>query len=338
MPLSEMYGARSSSLTFAPMACYADGKSEIPHLINLIIVMRRHREMEYIVHRKTILIAVCVLVSAVLGPLATEAGPPNVRTSQFDQQWLDTVVSIERLLDGAKEVPVGTGFIVITARKHLLLVTAKHVVQDDKGRLLSDLAYRVNRAGGSSQLLKDADLVKAGGAWFLAPHDDIAVRFMPFVQGASVKAMPLDRFIEETQVEAGTPLVALGFPMGLRSVDHALPIARRGMVGRADSKSLLADLFVFPGNSGGPVLYVPAFKTGGVTFGGAEIVGAEMLIGIVSSFIPYQDVAVSKQTRRPRVVFEENSGLANLVPAWVLKGFITTGSVDSFDQKLSIQK
>lgn len=289
--------------------------------------------------RKTIFIIECVLVSTILVSLAAEAGPPTLRTSQFDQQWLDTVVSIERLPDGTKEFPVGTGFMVATAHGHLLLVTAKHVVQDDKGRLLSDLAYRVNRAGNSSQLLRDVDLVKAGaGTWFLAPQDDVAVRFVPVVQGASLKAMPLERFIEQAQVEAGTPLAALGFPMGLRSLDHALPIARRGMVGRAGSNSLLADLFVFPGNSGGPVLYVPAFKTGGVSFGGAEVVRAEMLVGIVSSFIPYREVAVSEQTRRPRIVFEENSGLANLVPAWVLKGFITTGSVDSFDQKLGVQE
>jgi hypothetical protein len=291
------------------------------------------------VHRKTILVIVCVLVSAVLGPLAAKAASPTLRTSQFDQQWLDTVVSIERLPDGTKEFPVGTGFFVATARDHLLLVTAKHVVQDDKGGLLTDLAYRVNRAGGSSQLLRDADLVKAGvGTWFLAPQDDVAVRFVPIVGGASVKAMPLDRFIEQSQVDAGPPLAALGFPMGLRSLDHALPIARRGMVGRADSNSLLADLFVFPGNSGGPVLYVPAFKTGGNSFGGADLVRDEMLVGIVSSFIPYSEVAISEQTRRPRVVFEENSGLTNLVPAWVLRKFITTGAVDAFDQKLGAEK
>jgi hypothetical protein len=143
-------------------------------------------------HRKTIFIIVCVLVSAVPGLLAAEANPPTLRTSQFDQQWLDTVVSIERLPDGTKEVPVGTGFIVKTAHNQLHLVTAKHVVQDDKGRLLSDLAYRLNRAAGSSQLLRDADLVKAGaGARFDAPQDDLAVRFVPVVQGASVKAMPL---------------------------------------------------------------------------------------------------------------------------------------------------
>lgn len=36
------------------------------------------------------------------------------------------------------------------------------------------------------------------------------------------------------------------------------------------------------------------------------------LIGIVKSYIPFQDVAISQQTKRPRVIFEENSGLANV--------------------------
>jgi S1-C subfamily serine protease len=281
----------------------------------------------------------CALVVGFASPSTSESNPPVVRTSQLDQQWLDTVVSIERLLVAGKEVPIGTGFVVASTRNHLILVTAKHVVHDADGKLLGDLAYRLNRTGSSSQLLKDADLVQAGGgSWFASQQDDVAVRFLPIVQGASVKAIPLDRFIEERQVEAGTPLAALGFPMGLRSVDHAMPIARRGMVGRAASTVVLADLFIFPGNSGGPVLYVPAFKTGGISFGGAEVVRQEMLIGMVSSFIPYSEVAVSMQTKRPRVVFEENSGLANLVPAWVVRNFITTGEVKAMDDKLGATK
>jgi hypothetical protein len=53
-------------------------------------------EKGFIVLPKTILIIVCVLVSPVPTLLAAEANPPILRTSQFDQQWLDTVVSIER--------------------------------------------------------------------------------------------------------------------------------------------------------------------------------------------------------------------------------------------------
>ena len=281
----------------------------------------------------------CALVVGFASPCMSESSPPVVRTSQLDQQWLDTVVSIEQLSVAGKEVPIGTGFLVLSTRNHLILVTAKHVVLDADGKLFADLAYRVNQIESSSRLLKDADLVQAGaGSWFLSRQDDVAVRFLPVPRGSSIKAIPLDRFIEESQVEAGTPLAALGFPMGLRSVDHAKPIARRGMVGRADSTVVLADLFIFPGNSGGPVLYVPAFKTGGISFGGAEVVRQEMLIGMVSSFIPYSDVAVSRHTKRPRVVFEENSGLANLVPAWVVRNFIATAEVDSLDTKLGVTK
>lgn len=272
-------------------------------------------------------IVACALVVGFASPCMSASSPRVVRTSQLDQQWLDTVVSIERLPVAGKEVPIGTGFVVLSTRNHLILVTAKHVVHDADGKLLGDLAYRLNRIGGSSQPLKDADLVRTGvGSWFASQQHDVAVRFLPIVQGVSIKAIPLDRFIEEPQVEAGTPLAALGFPMGLRSVDHAKPIARRGMVGRTDSTVVLADLFIFPGNSGGPVLYVPPFKMDSFSFGMA-IVWQEMFIGIVSSFIPYREVAVSMQTKRPRVVFEENSGLANLVPAWVVRNFITTGEV-----------
>ena len=38
------------------------------------------------------------------------------------------------------------------------------------------------------------------------------------------------------------------------------------------------------------------------------------LIGIVAAYLPYQDVAFSLQTKRPRVIFEENSGLAVVFP------------------------
>jgi hypothetical protein len=33
------------------------------------------------------------------------------------------------------------------------------------------------------------------------------------------------------------------------------------------------------------------------------------------SYIPYEDIAYSLQTKRPRIVFEENSGLTKVLPA-----------------------
>ena len=35
-------------------------------------------------------------------------------------------------------------------------------------------------------------------------------------------------------------------------------------------------------------------------------------IGIIGEYLPYQEVAISTQTGRPRVVFEENTGLSRV--------------------------
>ena len=42
------------------------------------------------------------------------------------------------------------------------------------------------------------------------------------------------------------------------------------------------------------------------------------LIGVVIDYRPYIDTAVSQQTRRPRISFEENSGLADVRPVDVV--------------------
>lgn len=47
---------------------------------------------------------------------------------------------------------------------------------------------------------------------------------------------------------------------------------------------------------------------------GTKAVNRAYLLGIVAAYLPYQDVAISSQTRRPRVIFEENSGLASVFP------------------------
>ena len=65
-----------------------------------------------------------------------------------------------------------------------------------------------------------------------------------------------------------------------------------------------------PGTSGGPVINKPEI----ISITGTKSANQSNLIGIVKSYIPYQDIAVSKQTGRPRVIFEENSGLATVHP------------------------
>jgi len=104
--------------------------------------------------------------------------------------------------------------------------------------------------------------------------------------------------------------------MGLVNVDRQYVIVRNGSVARIRdtydkrSKEFIVDAFVFPGNSGGPVLNRPQ----AIGLKGTNINTSTNLIGMVKSYIPYKDVAVSRQTGRATVVFEENTGLTSVIP------------------------
>jgi hypothetical protein len=69
---------------------------------------------------------------------------------------------------------------------------------------------------------------------------------------------------------------------------------------------------MFPGNSGGPVIIKPNSDS----LEGNAPVDRAYLIGVVRSYLPYEEVAYSLQTEPPtaRVVFIENSGLADVIP------------------------
>jgi hypothetical protein len=93
-----------------------------------------------------------------------------------------------------------------------------------------------------------------------------------------------------------------------------VPILRKGIVAKTEKDELLLDAFIFPGNSGGPALY-SSFLGAVLPIRVPGQLSGDFVIGLVDAYKPYQDVAISQQTGRPRVSFEENSGLAVIVPA-----------------------
>ena len=105
--------------------------------------------------------------------------------------------------------------------------------------------------------------------------------------------------------------------MGLEGGERNYVIVRQGCIGRISDlldnpqvESYLVDAFTFPGNSGGPVVSATSLNS----ILGTKSQNASYLIGVVKGFLPYQDVAFSKQTGRPRIAFEENSGLTEVIP------------------------
>ncbi len=280
------------------------------------------------------------------------AGEQEVgKTSMFNEQWLDTVVSIEQLQpqlnpdgsivqnsDGKVSLvpePIGTGFIVETTNKHLALITAKHVVAaaaTSTGPAKQNLLYRINQQEGPAYLLHDVQLEQNGfGKWFLSTTDDVACRFLEWKTTSKFRSIPQDKFIPRKTLQTGADLLILGFPMGLRSKENPNPIVRKGMVARSDKVELLADAFVFPGNSGGPALYKPPIKIKGNGLLTSPFINEELLVGLVSGFRSYIDTAFSQQTKRPRVTFEENSGLATIVPADAIKDLLNRDDVTKLD-------
>ena len=120
--------------------------------------------------------------------------------------------------------------------------------------------------------------------------------------------------LQEVEFREGDEVYTLGFPLGLAGYDRNYPIVRQGLVARiqdwydGQSNSFLIDASIFPGNSGGPVIAKPTM------FSYAQNRSQPKLIGVVSSYLPYKDIARSDQTGRPVFALSENSGLAKVVP------------------------
>jgi hypothetical protein len=266
--------------------------------------------------------------------------PQSSRTSYFNSVWLNAVVSVERESDG-KTGPLGTGFLVRTDLGHTLLFTAKHVVSRDhtaQGKIDSaGLVYRLDPRTKPSEFVRDLDAIAAGfGRWFASDSSDLACRFIGLPADSRSESIPRDLMLQESALQLGAPLLVIGFPFGLFAPEQALPVARRGSVARVDYGSVVIDAFVFPGNSGGPVIYSPAVKVSGALQSG--VVNDERLIGVVRDYIYYSDVAVSAQTNRPRVTFEENTGLAEIVPADAIIEMLDSADVKQQDRSIRLVK
>jgi hypothetical protein len=246
--------------------------------------------------------------------------------------FLDCVVAIGLLADG-KTTWVASGFLYarVLAQENeqvtfiAYLVTNRHVLENhDRVKL------RFNPQGDEPAREYDLQLTGPEGAqlWTAHPDPEVDVAVIPVNYGMlQQQAMQVNCFFPEhhagnldhlrsTGATEGDSLFVLGFPMGLVGDFCNAVIVRQGCVARIRDtldgavKFFLADAVVFPGNSGGPVICRPEISA--IT--GTQARSDARLIGIVSGYVPYRDVAISAQTHQPRVTFEENSGLSMVFP------------------------
>jgi S1-C subfamily serine protease len=246
------------------------------------------------------------------------------------RQFIDAVVAIgTRGSDGGPQW-MATGFIFFIPMEpqpspqkvhRCYLVTNRHVLQDQRAIVL-----RFNPSTPANPVDFDVELNdQLGPVWAPHPDPDVDVASMGFnvnvleQQGlnfgyvTSENAFTLEQ-MKEAGVFEGDSVYIIGFPMGLNTPAMQYAIVRFGCIARVrdayDAKRgpFLVDASVFPGNSGGPVFLRPE----GAALLGTKAIAASMLVGLVHAYVPYIDAAISQQTGRPRVIFEENSGLARV--------------------------
>jgi hypothetical protein len=257
--------------------------------------------------------------------------------SLLPRGYLNTTVAIETAYaDGVESRyrTIGTGFFIAldygdrapsgAVNHRLFLVTNRHIAS---GR--EDPLIRVNRRDGAAQRVRLALGGNEGRTW--APHPDARVDVAVVLVNARAlidAGLDLGYFrptdavfvsaMKALDIGPGQELFVLGFPMGMSGVERNYVIARGGIIARFDdeilaaSRTFLIDASVFPGNSGGPVIVKPTSES----LAGGRPIDQAYLIGMVRSYLPYEEVAYSLQTEppRPRMVFTENSGLADVIP------------------------
>lgn len=164
--------------------------------------------------------------------------------------------------------------------------------------------------------------------WFANPNSEIDVAVVSInIRKLQEEGMQVSFFrsdydvvniekLLEFGITEGDFAYVLGFPMGIIGGERSFVVVRSGSIARIRdvlaraNYEFLIDASVFPGNSGGPVILKPE----ATAIKGTKAQHAAYLIGIVKEYVSYQDVAISAQTGKPRVIFEENSGLAAAHP------------------------
>ena len=239
------------------------------------------------------------------------------RESDGEINWIGTGTLVGRLF---QEKHLGNN------RYHIFIVTNRHVMKDN-----SSLVVRFNPLHSFSAKDYDIPLIDKSGEpmWKSHPNDEIDLAALcldaDFLRDEEIyyayfhsdsHLMPL-RQMNSQGMSEGDFIYVLGFPMGIMEPLRQYVISRTGIIARlrdtldGTNKDFLIDAMIFPGNSGGPVINKPEV----ISIEGTSSVPSPYLIGIVSSYLTYTDTAVSKQTGQSRVVFEENSGLAVVIPA-----------------------
>lgn len=247
--------------------------------------------------------------------------------SGINQKYLNAVVAIgiDDREDDKNIMWIGTGFLVgfhRNAKNEVFLLTNKHVIERQKTVII-----RFNKLDGTAANDFPLGLRTKEGNCMYSEHPSSAVDVAAVKLNSEFLSQTASDYqyfdidseslslsqMQSENLNEGSLVYALGFPMNLVGKDRQYPICRLGCISRisdafefANAVDFLVDAQTFPGNSGGPIVV----RTD-ETVDNSQTV---KLIGILSAYIPYREPLYSMQTGQQRSLMEENSGLTVVHP------------------------
>jgi len=227
-----------------------------------------------------------------------------------------------------------TGFLVAVENIYYL-ITAKHVVFDPEIEENLDkkmIVFFNSKTGGIGSRSINEIKENYNLNWIFHEDPKIDIAIIPFgldLAKDDVVAIPDNLFLTSENIFELYDVFFLSYQPGIEPEHSIAPVFRGGIVStRNDDKSFYIDAFAFPGNSGSPVFLKPSVVR---TRGRNILIGDDPLgykfIGIIGEYIPYQETAISAQTNRPRIIFEENTGLSKI---WSVEHIQDIISSDAF--------
>ena len=267
---------------------------------------------------------------------------------QFIEDSKKVITFLGKITREGKAEPHATGFFIRIDRI-IHLVTAKHVViNKETGQIDDELVafFNLREGGVTGLLLKDVkEIDKTNWIFHTASEVDIAI--IPFPMGKEkydVKVIPDDTFLPIESLCELYDVFFLSFQPGTKFETRVAPIIRSGTISRLnEDRTFYVDGAAFPGNSGSPVFLKPSpirFDEKGISLGGDTLGGK--FVGIIGEYIPYEEVAVSVQTGRPRIVFQENTGLSRVWSVNYIRQIIESeqfkSQIDGLEAMLSKQE
>src|SRR5260221_1484539 len=213
----------------------------------------------------------CALV--VLTATAAHAGGKS-----WLDHWRESTVALGTAQrEGGKPhfAAIATGVIVgsVPGQKRPWLVTAKHVFYNpsenwEPSYILVRFSWFETRK--VDEYLGVAVALKHNGrrTWVAHPDPDVDLAYVPLnvtpqeAGKSELQAIVLSQFASPAEVYEAAPVLVLGYPAAVGAGFQVRALLRQGVIAwvspdKPEAKPFLIDANIFPGNSGGPPLFLP---------------------------------------------------------------------------------